>query len=431
MGSDQADPLPIAERESLAALGEPEFRWFLASRFCSATAMSGLRAAIAWHVFALTGSAFQLGLLGAVQFAPALGLSLIGGAFADAHDRRRIAQVTQLVAVISAALLAAGSALGMASTPLLFAVVFVAALASAFENPARAALLPRVVSRARFAAAVPIHSTVQAFAFMTGPALSGVVIAAAGVAGAYAGAAALSLAAIAGLARIRPRAPDGERRHVSLRAIREGVAYVRSQPVLLGCMTLDMFAVIFAGATALLPIYAEEILRVGPRGFGVLSASLEAGALAMSVLLMLRRPVRSQGRALLITVAIFGLATIGFGLSRSFWLSVAIYALVGMADQVSVVMRSTIVQLTTPDALRGRVSSINMIFIGASNQLGAMESGFVAALTSATFAVVSGGIACLAVAGAVAARVPELRRYRLGSSPTERPHVDDVPGPDS
>ena len=419
MVSEQEAP-PIAERQRLAALGEPGFRWFLASRFCSATALTGLRAAIAWHLFALTGSPFQLGLLGAVQFVPALGFSLVGGAFADAHDRRRIAQVTQLVAVAGAALLAVASALDGASPPLLFAVVFVVALAAAFENPARAALLPLVVSRARFVAAVPIHSTAQAFALMTGPALAGVAIAAAGAEAAYAGAAALSLAAIAGLARLRPRAQEGERRQVSLRAIREGVAYVRSQPVLLGCMTLDMFAVIFAGASALLPVYAEEILRVGPRGFGVLSASLEAGALAMSVWLMLGRPIRAQGRALLAAVAVFGLATIAFGFSRSFWLSVGIYALVGMADQVSVVMRSTIVQLTTPDALRGRVSSINMIFIGASNQLGAMESGFVAALTSATFAVVSGGVACLAVAGAVAARVPALRRYRIDAGPPQR-----------
>jgi hypothetical protein len=201
---------------------------------------------------------------------------------------------------------------------------------------------------------------------------------------------------------------------VSLRAIREGVAYVRSQPVLLGCMALDMFAVIFAGASALLPVYAKEILRVGPRGFGILSASLEAGALLMSLLLILRAPIRSQGRALLVAVALYGLATIGFGISRAFWLSVGLYMLVGMADQVSVVMRSTIIQLTTPDALRGRVSSINMIFIGASNRLGAAESGFLAALTSATFAVVSGGVACLVVVALVAFRVPALRRYRLG-----------------
>ena len=419
MGSDREDPPSIAESARLAALGEPDFRWFLASRFCSATAMTGLRAAISWHLYAITGSPFQLGLLGAVQFLPALGLSLLGGAFADAHDRRRIAQLTQCVALAGAGLLAVASVLGFASAPLLFAVVFVAALAAAFENPARAALLPLVVSRARFVAAVPIHSTAQALALMSGPALAGVAIGAAGVAAAYAGVAALSLLAVAGLGRIRPRAPDGERRQVSLRAIREGVAYVRSQPVLLGCMTLDMFAVIFAGASALLPVYAQEILRVEPWGFGVLSASLEAGALAMSILLMFLRPIRVQGRALLVAVAVFGLATIAFGLSRSFWLSVGIYMLVGMADQVSVVMRSTIVQLTTPDALRGRVSSINMIFIGASNQIGAMESGFVAALTSATFAVVSGGVASLTVAGMVAARVPALRRYRAGASPSQ------------
>jgi MFS family permease len=376
--------------------------------------MTGLSAAIGWHLFELTGSAFQLGLLGAVQFVPALGLSLVGGAFADAHDRRRIAQVTQLVEMAGAALLATASALGMASGPLLFGVAFLAALAGAFENPARAALLPLVVSRGRFAAAVPIHSTAQAFAFMSGPALAGVTIGAAGVEAAYAGAAVLMLIAIAGLSRLRARAQDGERRAVSLRAIREGVAYVRSQPVLLGCMALDMFAVIFAGAAALLPVYAKEILRVGPRGFGILSASLEAGALLMSFLLISRAPIRSQGRALLVAVAVYGLATIGFGISRDFWLSVGLYMLVGMADQVSVVMRSTIIQLTTPDALRGRVSSINMIFIGASNRLGAMESGFLAALTTATFAVVSGGVACLAVVALVASRVPALRRYRLG-----------------
>jgi MFS family permease len=418
MASDPADPLPIAEKDRLAALREPDFRWFLASRLCSATAMTGLRAALGWHLYALTGSVFQLGLLGAVQFVPALGLSLVGGAFADAHDRRRIVQVAQLVALAGAALLAVVSALDLARSLWLFAVVFVLALAAAFENPARAALLPLVVSRQRFADAVPIHSTAQAFALMSGPALAGVAIGAAGVEAAYAGAAALSLASVAGLGRIRPRAPDGQRRVVSLRAIREGVAYVRSQPVLLGCMTLDMFAVIFAGASALLPVYAEEILRVGPRGFGILSASLEAGALLMSVALVLRPPISAQGRALLVAVAVFGVATVGFGLSRSFWLSVGLYMLVGMADQVSVVMRSTIVQLTTPDELRGRVSSINMIFIGASNRLGAMESGFVAALTTATFAVVSGGLACLAVAGVVAARVPALRRYRLGSPPS-------------
>ncbi|HYR95676.1 MAG TPA: MFS transporter, partial [Candidatus Binatus sp.] len=171
-------------------------------------------------------------------------------------------------------------------------------------------------------------------------------------------------------------------------------------------------AVIFGGAAALLPIYATEILRVGARGYGLLTSSLELGALVMSFALALLPPIRRAGRALLAAVAVYGVATIVFGLSRSFPLSVLAYVVVGMADQVSVVMRSTTIQLATPDALRGRVSGVNMIFIGASNQLGAAESGFVAALTSPTFSVVSGGMASLAVVAIVAATLPQLRRYR-------------------
>jgi MFS family permease len=178
-------------------------------------------------------------------------------------------------------------------------------------------------------------------------------------------------------------------------------------------MTLDMFAVIFGGATALLPVYATEILHVGPRGYGLLSSALELGALGTSIVLITMRPIRRTGRALLFAVAVYGLATIVFGLSRSFPLSILAYMLVGVADQVSVVMRSTTIQLSTPDELRGRVSAVNLLFIGASNQLGAAESGFVAAATSATFAVVSGGIASLVVLALVAWRIPELARYRI------------------
>jgi MFS family permease len=177
-------------------------------------------------------------------------------------------------------------------------------------------------------------------------------------------------------------------------------------------MTLDMFAVIFGGAVALLPVYANDILHVGPRGYGLLSSAAELGALATALVLSVAPPVRRAGRTLLVTVAVFGLATIAFGLSRSFPLSVAAYVLVGVADQVSVVMRGTAIQLSTPDALRGRVSAVNMLFIGASNQLGAAESGFLAALTTPTVSVVSGGVACLVVVAVVAATMPALRRYR-------------------
>jgi hypothetical protein len=182
-------------------------------------------------------------------------------------------------------------------------------------------------------------------------------------------------------------------------------------------MVLDMFAVIFGGAVALLPMYANDILHVGPRGYGLLSAASEIGALATSAVLTVAPPIRRAGPTLLATVGLFGLATIVFGFSRWFPLSVAAYMLVGVADQVSVVMRTTVIQLSTPDSLRGRVSAVNLLFIGASNQLGAAESGFLAALTTAPFAVVSGGVACLVVVAVVTATMPELRRYRVGPAP--------------
>jgi predicted MFS family arabinose efflux permease len=183
--------------------------------------------------------------------------------------------------------------------------------------------------------------------------------------------------------------------------------------VILGCMSLDMFAVIFGGATALLPIYAKDILNSGARGYGMLTSSFEIGAMLMAVVLTLRPPAQNAGRVLLSAVAVFGVVTIVFGLSRVFALSIGAYVIAGMADQISVVMRSTAIQLSTPDELRGRVSAVNMIFIGASNQLGAAESGFVAHLTSPQFAVVSGGVGCLIVVALIAWRLPELRRYQL------------------
>ncbi len=298
------------------------------------------------------------------------------------------------------------------SLPLLFGIVLLAAVASAFENPSRAALLPTLVAREAFPRAVTVAATNQALAFVTGPAVGGFVIAARGIGAAYAGHALLVLGSLVLMTLLHSPRGAEPTRAVRLQAIREGIAFVRSQPVVLGCMTLDMFAVIFGGATALLPIYANEILNVGARGYGILTSSLEAGALLMSLLLVWLPPIRRAGPALLAAVTLYGVATIVFGLSRFFPLSVAAYMVAGMADQVSVVLRGTAIQLTTPDALRGRVSSVNSLFIGASNQLGAAEAGFVAALTSAPFAVVSGGIGCLVVVALVALRIPALRSYR-------------------
>ncbi|MCC6849815.1 MAG: MFS transporter [Deltaproteobacteria bacterium] len=386
---------------------------YLGSRFCAGTAMMLLRASIAWHVFDLTRSPFHLGLLGLVQFLPAFALTLVAGALADTFDRRRIMMTSQCLTLAAGLGLALATARGTVTLDLLYAIVVTAAIATAFDSPARMAFLPSLVPRIAFPRVATIASTIQALAFATGPALGGLLIADHGIAAAYVAYVALVLTALTLLALLPspPAAPGG--RGVSFAMIREGVRFVRSRPVILGCMTLDMFAVIFGGATALLPVYATEILHVGPRGYGLLSSALEVGALLTSLVLIARPPIRHAGRALLVAVGVFGIATIVFGLSRSFPLSLAAYMLVGVADQVSVVMRSTAIQLSTPDELRGRVSAVNLLFIGASNQLGAAESGFVAAATSATFAVVSGGLAALCVLAVVVWRIPELRAYRV------------------
>ncbi len=368
-----------------------------------------------YHVFALTDSEAALGAIGLVQFLPVIALTLVGGAVADAYDRLRIMRLAQIPYLAGAALLYAATANGAISVPLLYAAVFTNAITFAFESPARQAFLPSLVSVASFPRAVTYSSTAMALAFASGPALAGVLIAASGVEAAYAGFGALVAGNLIGLVFVKPIREVGERTPPSLSAVREGLAYVRRSPIVLGCMALDMFAVIFAGATALLPVFASEILAVGPRGYGLLSSALEIGALAMALLLVIRPPIHRAGPVLLIAVAVYGVATLGFGLSRSFPLSVALYMLAGAADQVSVVLRATVVQLTTPDALRGRVSAVNMIFINASNQLGAVESGFLAAATSATFAVVFGGVACLFVVAFTAWALPELRRYRIGA----------------
>jgi len=386
---------------------------YLGSRFCAATAMMLLRAGIAWHVFAVTGSAFHLGLIGLVQFVPAFALVLVGGLVADTYERRRIMACAQLVALLAAVMLFVATWRGVATLPLLYGMIVVVAAAGAFDSPARASLLPTLVTREEFPRAVTIAATNQALAFASGPALAGVLIAAAGPASVYGAYACLIVGSLVGLGFLRPARHDPGVRSLGLRAVREGLRFVRHRPVVLGCMTLDMFAVIFGGAAALLPIYANDILHVGPRGYGLLTSSLEIGALATSIVLTALPPIVRAGRALTIAVAVYGLATVVFGMSRWFPLSVAAYMLVGVADQVSVVMRSTAIQLSTPDELRGRVSAINMMFIGASNQLGAAESGFVAALTSAPFAVVSGGIGSLVVLAVIATTLPALPRYRI------------------
>lgn len=374
------------------------------------------RANVAWHVYEISGSTFHLGMIGLAQFVPALGFGLLAGAVADSYDRRNVMMVAQTLPAVGTGVLAWSTLRGTVDLPLIYVIVILIAAASAFENPARQALLPQLVTRELFPRAVTANGAVQNLALMTGPVVVGFLIDAAGVWAPYALHGAVLVASFLALVFVRPTLGSGVRQAVSVRAVREGLSFVWRERVVLGCMTLDMFAVLFGGAVALLPVYATDILAVGPRGYGILASGLEIGATIMAVILIAAPPFKRTGRALLVAVGVFGAATIVFGLSRSFYLSLAAYMTAGMADYVSVVTRNTAIQLSTPDHLRGRVSSVSLLFIGASNQLGLAESGFMASLTSPTFSVVSGGVGALIALSVIAARNAPLRRYRAVDS---------------
>lgn len=401
-----------------AVLALAAFREYTLSRTGSSIATSLLQALILWQVYAVSGSTLDLAMVGLVGFTSALLSSLLGGAVVDAYDRRSVLLASQCVPIAGSLAMLAAIGTGRVSLGLIYALVLLTGLAASFEGPARQAILPAIVPRTHLSRSLTVDSAVSSLASVTGPALGGVLIATGGVGLAYAAHAVLCIISLLTLLPLRLPASSGGRFDVA--AVREGLAFVWNRPVLLGAMTLDMFAVLFGGAKALLPVYALDVLHADALGYGVLSASLEVGTLVMAVMLLMLPTPSQTGRVLLGAVAAFGLATVLFGASVSLPLSVAAYALVGMADQVSMVMRHTIIQLNTPDALRGRVTAVSSVFISASNELGAAESGLVATAIGAVLAVVSGGIACIGVVGLVAWRIPSLRRYRIGDEP---PHV--------
>ncbi len=396
---------------------------YTVSRMGSAIANAMLQAILAWHIFAMTQEELSLGFLGLARFLPALGMAMIGGVFADTYNRRNIIMVAQTVPLTCGIIFAVATFNGWITPELIYGLVLLIGFASSFENPARHALLPAIVRRETFANAVTVSSTLQSFGMMTGLFVGGVlVVMDPGIA--YITYSIALIGAFVAMSFLRyEQTQDGPRRTVSLAAIKEGLQYVRRRQVIWGAMSLDMFAVIFGGAKGLLPVYASQILLVGGFGYGVLLASLEIGAFVMALILVMRPPIFRTGRALLYSVAVFGILTMVFGFSRNIYLSIAVYMMIGAADQISVVMRNVIIQLSTPDELRGRVSSVSQVFIQASNQLGAMESGFVAAATSATFAVVSGGAGAIAVAGAISWRLRELVSY---TSPTAASSLIDA-----
>jgi len=374
-------------------------------------------AAILWHVSLLVPPAQRgvaLGMVGLVRVVPIVGFSLVSGVIADAVDRRKLMLVTQTGMALCAAALAA---LAFTRTTGLWPIYTLAAASSAFgafDGPARQSLIPALVPREQLANAISLNTIMFQTASVIGPALGGLVIATGGVGWAYAANSASFLAVIVALLLMRdvPPRPEGGTSDVSLRAGREGLRFVFRTPLIRSTMLLDFFATFFASATALLPIFAQDILHVGAHGYGILAAGPSVGAMITSIAMVpLLDRIRHRGRVMLWAVAGYGLATVAFGLSRSFALTFVCLALTGATDTVSMVIRNVVRQLRTPDAMRGRMTSVNMIFFMGGPQLGELEAGLVAGAWGAPVSVISGGIGCLVATAWVAARTPELRRY--------------------
>ncbi len=379
---------------------------FLFGRMGSSIAFQMLGVAVGWQMYALTSSAWYLGLVGLAQFLPMLLLTLVAGQTADRYDRRTIARTCQFVEALAAAALALGGYYNLLNKEVLLAIMCVIGSARAFEYPTMHALVPQLVPRELLPRALALSASANQTATIVGPALGGILYAA-GVTTVYSTISVLFLAACILISCIRPA--DSVRTEATAdRSLFAGISFIKQHPVVLGAISLDLFAVLLGGATALLPIYARDILVTGPWGLGLLRSAPAAGALGMSLWLARRPLKRRVGRIMFGAVAVFGVATIVFALSRSFFLSMAALVVLGAADVISVVIRSSLVQIETPDEMRGRVSAVNSLFIGTSNQLGEFESGATAALFGTVPSVLIGGIGTLLVVGLWIRLFPQL-----------------------
>ena len=415
-------PAPAARPDALAALRFPDFRYLLAAGVTESLAARALAVVIGYQIYQLTKSPLALGWLGLVEAAPALGLALIGGHFADRRDRRRIVLVTRSVLVVAAALMSLISGAGSATLLALYALVFASGLARGFGDPAASAFETQVVPAGAYINAATWLGSAGLAAAMVGPALGGFAFDLLGVGWAYGIVAALHLISWLAISRIPPKpipAPTGDTPEPIGQSIRAGLRFVWRDPVLVGSMALDLFAVLFGGAVALLPIFADDILKVGARGLGFLVAAPSVGALLVTLWATRQPPARNAGATLLWCVAGFGVSIIVFALSHNLWLSLVALAFSGAFDGVSMVVRRAILRLRTPDHLRGRVSSVSLIFIGSSNEIGAFESGFAASLLGTARSVWLGGLVTLLVVIVAAWKVPELRRLDLTKAALE------------
>ena len=401
--------------DSYAALRHREFRWYIISLFCMTLASQLQAVVVGWQVYAITHDPLSLGLIGLAEALPFIACALPAGYLADRRNRRALSVggLAVLAACSLGLLMFSASPMLMGRVGIwpVYAIIFASGVARSVLQPARQAMGAELVPRSMYQNAIAWRSSSWQTAAVVGPALGGLLYGFAGAVTSYGVDAALMCFALVGFLIIRyeplPRAVEQTSIGSSLLI---GLRFVLREPVILGALSLDLFSVFLGGAEALLPVFAAEILKVGPQGLGILRAAPAAGAVLMGVYLAHRPPIERAGRTLLLAVGTFAICIVAFGLSRSFYLSLGLLAVSGMADNISVVIRSTLLQILTPPEMLGRVSAVNSIFIGSSNELGAFESGAMAKLIGTVPTVVFGGLASLAVVALTARLVPRLRR---------------------
>ncbi|MDF3864961.1 MFS transporter [Pseudomonas denitrificans (nom. rej.)] len=395
--------------EATSLLRHRPFLAFWLARVCTASAFQMITVAIGWHIYELTHNVLDLGLVGLVEFTPRVLFMLHTGHVADRYDRRRIASLCQIGQGLIAVALVVGASTDNVTREMIFVMAFLLGTARAFEMPTTQALLPNIVPTALFPRAVAASASAMQAATIAAPAFGGFLYAF-GAFWVYTPTAVLYFIACTLVLALPKRQAPAAQGKATLESLLAGIRFIRSRPDIFGAISLDLFAVLLGGATALLPVFAKDILLTGPWGLGLLRSAPAVGALLMSFWLA-RFPIeRNVGRIMFLAVGIFGVATIAFGLSTSFWLSLAVLVVLGAADMISMVIRGAFVQLETPDEMRGRVSAVNGLFIGASNQLGEFESGLTAHWIGTVPAVVLGGVGTLVVTGAWMKLFPSLAK---------------------
>lgn len=397
-----------------------DFRLFWAGSFLSAMGTQFTTVAMAWQIYELTNSAFQIGMLGLARALPQIFLLLFAGLLADAMNRRKLMMCTQVALFCTSATLALLTFAGNVSPAILYGATMLLALFTSLEQPSRQSIIPNLVPREHLARALSLNSTQRYVSVIAGPSLAGLMLALSGPAACYMVDALSWLAMLLSLVLIRIKIPEGAGwRAVSLRSLREGIRFVRGNGVIFPLMILDFGATFFGNVRGLFPIYARDILFVGPKGLGLLYASRALGSFCAAATMSVRGPFKRSGHWIFIGVGVYGIATILFAGSRLFWLSVLLLALCGAGDTISSILRGTINQLSTPDELRGRMSSINSIFTSNGPQLGQFESGVVAAWLGAQGSALTGGLATLAILAVVATAFPKVRGFQVQQSSIE------------